>query len=429
MNKNQLLEILKKYTFISIGPTDPNAIALTVSSAYKEIGGEIESIKVIMDRDTYKNTIMVRIPGVMRSGLKLIVALGVLYGDPKKKLQIFNKIDEQKIEQSEKFIKNHTIKFSLKKGIDDIYIKAIITTSNGIAEALNRYQHGNIVEIIVNGKKKQINESFLHHKKFATESLIKKLEKESLDNIIDSINTLDSEYLDFLGKGTELNLSAAKTGLAKNTGLNLGTMYFNLIKKGIIQEDIIGEVKYNVASAGDARMGGLIVPIFSCFGSGSHGITIFTTLGLVAKKFKVKKSVFLKSIALSLSVTGLIKAKTGILTPSCGCILAASPGLAAGIVYMLNGNRDQIKNSIDLVFANISGAFCDGAKPGCSLKMATAASCAVESAFLALEGLKLDSINGIVKLQLNDTLKSIKNITKNGMKNLSDTILCDLLTD
>ena len=46
-----------------MGCTDPNAIALAVARAYEVIGGEVKSIEIYMDRDTYKNTISVRIPG------------------------------------------------------------------------------------------------------------------------------------------------------------------------------------------------------------------------------------------------------------------------------------------------------------------------------------------------------------------------------
>jgi len=427
MNKNQALKILKKYTFVSMGCTDPNAIALAVSSAYKVIGGEVKSIEINMDRDTYKNTISVRIPGLMKSGLKLIVALGILYGNPKKGLQIFNEIDKGMINAATEFIKNHTITFGLKDDINDIYIQTIIITTNGRVMALTRFQHGNIVEINVNGRKKNIENSISHKKNFANEWLIKQLENSTIDNILDCIDEMNFEELEFLKKGTELNLKAVKIGLEKNTGLNLGKTYFNLIKKGSMQKDVIGIIKYSVASAADARMGGLKVPIFSCFGSGSHGITLFITLGLLAENLKVTKDIFLKSIALALLITGLIKAKTGILTPSCGCMLAASPGVAAGSAFLLNGSREQIKNAIDLVFANIAGALCDGAKPGCALKMVTAASCAVESAYLALEGLKLEGKNGIIRPEFNDTLENIRIITKQGMNNLSSSILTVLL--
>ena len=61
--------------------------------------------------------------------------------------------------------------------------------------------------------------------------------------------------------------------------------------------------------------------------------------------------------------------------------------------------------------------------------MAIAVSCAVESAYLALENLKLEGKNGIVRPNLNNTLENIKIITKQGMKNLSNSILTVLLKD
>lgn len=48
------------------------------------------------------------------------------------------------------------------------------------------------------------------------------------------------------------------------------------------------------------------------------------------------------------------------------------------------------------MIANITGMICDGAKPSCSLKVATGVSTAVLSSMLAVEDKSVTSVEGII---------------------------------
>ncbi|WP_242637394.1 L-serine ammonia-lyase, iron-sulfur-dependent, subunit alpha [Desulfobacter hydrogenophilus] len=43
----------------------------------------------------------------------------------------------------------------------------------------------------------------------------------------------------------------------------------------------------------------------------------------------------------------------------------------------------------------MTGVICDGAKPGCALKLATAAGIAFQSALFALQGVRVQATDGI----------------------------------
>ena len=64
------------------------------------------------------------------------------------------------------------------------------------------------------------------------------------------------------------------------------------------------------------------------------------------------------------------------------------------------------------VVANITGMICDGAKEGCALKLATASGVAVESALLAMKGVRTPTDNGILAQSIEQTLKNIGHISE-----------------
>jgi len=59
---------------------------------------------------------------------------------------------------------------------------------------------------------------------------------------------------------------------------------------------------------------------------------------------------------------------------------------------------------------NITGLICDGAKEGCSLKLTTSTSVAIQSALLAMKGVQIPSDNGIVAEKTEDTIRNIGKI-------------------
>ncbi|WP_353093153.1 hypothetical protein [Tissierella praeacuta] len=61
--KAGLLEILRKEVSPALGCTGPISVSFAVSKAKDIVGGVIEEVTVTMDRDTYKNSISVGIPG------------------------------------------------------------------------------------------------------------------------------------------------------------------------------------------------------------------------------------------------------------------------------------------------------------------------------------------------------------------------------
>jgi len=77
------------------------------------------------------------------------------------------------------------------------------------------------------------------------------------------------------------------------------------------------------------------------------------------------------------------------------------------------------------MMANLSGMVCDGAKLGCALKLATAASTAVETAALAGDGIRVPAGNGLVGRTIEDTISNLGRLSRQGMQ-LADAVVLDI---
>ena len=102
----------------------------------------------------------------------------------------------------------------------------------------------------------------------------------------------------------------------------------------------------------------------------------------------------------------------------------AGIGASCGIVYIMGGKKDNIEMAINNMVGNITGMICDGAKPGCALKVAQVASTAVDSALLSLAGQGVGPLDGIVT---SDYVKTIGNF--NRLSREASTILDDIILD
>ena len=131
-------------------------------------------------------------------------------------------------------------------------------------------------------------------------------------------------------------------------------------------------------------------------------------------------------MALSNLTVIYIKQSLGRLSALCGCVVAAT-GSAAGITYLMGGNYEEITYAIKNMIANISGMICDGAKPGCALKVTSGVATAIFSAYLAMQHSFADSTEGIVEDDIDRTIRNLTRIGHDGMQ-VTDDLILDIMT-
>ena len=176
----------------------------------------------------------------------------------------------------------------------------------------------------------------------------------------------------------------------------------------------------------DARMSGAMVQVMSNSGSGNQGISCSIPVYLYAKENNCSEEQTLRALALSNLTVIYIKQSLGRLSALCGCVVAAT-GSAAGITYLMGGNYEEITYAIKNMIANISGMICDGAKPGCALKVTSGVATAIFSAYLAMQHSFADSTEGIVEDDIDRTIRNLTRIGHDGMK-VTDDLILDIMT-
>ena len=177
------------------------------------------------------------------------------------------------------------------------------------------------------------------------------------------------------------------------------------------------------SAASDARMSGLNVPVMSSNGSGNNGLTAILPIAAYNEINPSNEVNLSKALAISHVITAYVKHYIGRLSPLCGCSIAAATGSACAITWLMGGSYAQIQGTVKNILANQSGVICDGAKPGCSLKLGTAAAAGVQSSILAMEGYYACKNNGIVTGTAEQSIKNLKILSDQGMTNVDRTII------
>jgi L-cysteine desulfidase len=187
---------------------------------------------------------------------------------------------------------------------------------------------------------------------------------------------------------------------------------------------LVLETRRRVSSATRSRMGGQNVNIMAAGGSGNHGITFFITLyhGWQLEGIVPSRSL-LQGALLGVVVLHLIKQKTGVLTPMCGCAVSSALAASCAIVWGLGGNGEQMLQAMNIVLNSLGGVVCDGAKVSCSFKTSLGAQVALEAAALAMKGMVIPPSEGLASDSFASLLDNIKRIHLEGMALFDQTMV------
>ncbi|ACA46846.1 serine dehydratase subunit alpha family protein [Clostridium botulinum] len=418
MDENIIINILRKEMMPGLGVTEPASIALSSAKAYEVIGGEIKNIKIIADPGLFKNAFSCAIPGTKEVGNEMAALLGAICGDASLGLECLRKIKKEDVSKAKTMLDK--IDIEIKSQTEGLYVESIVTTNNGIGRTIIRYKHDNIVLVEKNNKILYQKENTLNKSNNFSQEAIdsKKITEMKLDEIVEFVNNVNYEKIEFLLESIKMNKKLSEKGL-EGLGIGLG----KLILESCNENNYELYAEALTCSAIDARVSGATVPAMTVTGSGNHGI--ITTLPLLAIKEKknLNNEVLARSIALSYIINIYIKEFSGKLSAFCGCAVAAGTGVSAGICYLLGGSLKEIENTIKNMASNITGMICTGGNLACSLKANTGVKAAFLSAKMALNNIVIPNKCGIVSNSIEDTMKNIGRIAYPGMMETDKEIL------
>ena len=112
----------------------------------------------------------------------------------------------------------------------------------------------------------------------------------------------------------------------------------------------------------------------------------------------------------------------GRLSAYCGAV-SAGAGAGAGIAYLLGGDYDHICHAIVNALAITSGMICDGAKPSCAAKIATAVDAGIMGCMMYQKGKQFYRGEGIVCRDIEETIMGVGQLARDGMKETDDEII------
>ena len=147
-----------------------------------------------------------------------------------------------------------------------------------------------------------------------------------------------------------------------------------------------------------------------------------------ARELGKSEEELLRAVALSDLVTIHQKAGIGRLSAYCGAI-SAGCGAGAGIAYLQGGKAHAVAHTVVNAIAILSGTICDGAKPSCAAKIASAVDAGILGYQMYLEGQQFYGGDGIVTKGVDNTVRNVGILAREGMRQTDKTILEIMLSN
>lgn len=426
--RSQLLNILIEDVKPAMGCTEPVAVALACAKAKELLGEEIVKHRVLVSPNVYKNGLCVGIPGTDRVGLKISVALGFIGGESKNGLRVLETITKEEVKIAEEYMDNTPISVSPADTKEKVYIEVILEGKNNTSRVIIRTKHDNFVYLEANGEV-LLSEEGLEEVATTFEVIQENvLDTITIKELVQSVEDMEFKDIEFLLEGISMNEQIANYGLENKIGVGVGYGMKQSIEKGLLGDDLMNNAMMITAAAADARMNGVKLPVMSSNGSGNNGITAILPIVAYNKKFPQSDERLARALAISHLVTAYVKNFTGRLSAVCGCGVAASTGATAGISWLMDGNIKQIEGAMENIVASLSGMICDGAKSGCSLKLASSASAAIQNAIIATQDCIVPPLTGIVGNSVEESIRNLGKVADKGMTT-TDKVIINVMDD
>ena len=411
---NQYLAILREELRPAMGCTEPIAMAYAAAKARQTLGAIPDKIRLWVSGNIIKNVKSVVVPNTGGlHGMAAALCAGIIGGDADKELQVIAEVPEEKHAEIKAYME--TVDLEIQPAYSDLVFDIDLFVYHG--EDMVRLRianhHTNIVLIQKN------NETILELP--VSESSEENLTDKScltIEKIVEFADCLDVEDVrDTVGVQIEKNMEIAAEGLKHNWGANIGSV--------ILRRQVGGVEKIAAAWAAagsDARMSGCEKPVIICSGSGNQGITASVPVAVFARETCKSEEELLRAVALSDLVTIHQKAGIGRLSAYCGAI-SAGCGAGAGIAYLQGGKADAVAHTVVNAIAILSGTICDGAKPSCAAKIAAAVDAGILGYNMYLEGQQFYGGDGIVTKGVDNTVRNVGILAREGMRQTDRTIL------
>lgn len=404
------LTLLREETLPAIGCTEPVAVALCAAEASACLLKEPYRLHLEVSPYILKNGMHVGIPGTAGlTGLDLACALGSLLPHPEKQMTILGDVSDEKLSKAKAIVQSGSVSVRSADTPYKVWVDVRIDAADGHwARAVIQGTHTHVLLVEKDGQPLRTDR--------CQESESRDMPAITLESVYAFATTVSQADLEFLDEIIRVNTRIACEGLARDYGLCVGRHLAN-------SPDAAQQVIAVTAAAADARMSGCQLPVMTNMGSGNQGITASLPVIETAHLLGASREQLLRALAISELVAMEVKTHIGRLSALCGCSIAAAIGAASAMVFLRDGNFEQIAYAVNMMVGDVTGIICDGAKPGCALKIATAVSAAQRAAVLALSLEHTVQPYGIVSSDVEATIQNLGTLGRDGMGNANAVVL------
>jgi L-cysteine desulfidase len=398
------------------GCTEPIAIAYAAALLRETLGALPERMEVCVSGNILKNAKSVVVPGTGgKKGIAAAAAAGAVAGESEKRLEVIDGISPEQREAIGAYLNQAKIAVSCAEGdlALDIRITGVAGDDTAFVRIVN--SHTNVVRLERNGEV-LIDTSV---------SACYDAQSPTALNTADIVAFADTVELDLvrapLKRQLDYNLAIADHGMHQGCGANIGRV---LLCEG--EGDIVARARAYAAAGSDARMSGAELPVVIVSGSGNQGITASVPVAIWARERGFSEEALLRALIVSDLVT--IHQKTGIgrLSAFCGAVCAGC-GAGAGIAYLEGLGYDGVAHAVVNALAIISGMVCDGAKASCAAKIAVAVDAGILGYRMYTQKQEFVSGDGIVVKGVDNTIRNVGRLAKDGMRETETEILSIML--
>ena len=409
------VQIAEHKTEEKAGTAERNGAKSASQTALDNCNGHLD---VYCSGNIIKNVKSVTVPnsGGMR-GIEAAALLGLVGGDASRKLEVLEGITEEQREETRRLLEKKFCTCYLQEGVANLYIRAELTLEGHSACVTIEDKHTNIIKIEKDGV-------VLFEKACKAEvdaGAKEQSDKRTLLNVADILRFADEvrieDIKDVIGRQIEMNTAISEEGLRNPYGAEVGRTLLHAYG-----DDIKIRAKAKAAAGSDARMNGCSMPVVINSGSGNQGMTCSLPVIEYAKELKVSKEKLYRALVVSNLVAIHQKSYIGSLSAYCGAVSAAC-GAGAAIAWLNGGDYEAVARTITNALANTSGMVCDGAKSSCAAKIASAVDAAIMAYTLESANHCFQPGEGLVKDNVEDTIRNMGYVGRVGMKDTDVTIL------
>ena len=434
----KIIELIQREVVPAVGCTEPAAVSLCVAKATELLDAQPDSITVRLSANMLKNAMGVGIPGTGMIGLPIAIALGALIGKSEYGLEVLRDVTPEAVEAGRRFIEEKEINVRLFEDAPSVlHIDVEVTHDTDRVRATISRTHTNFTYLERN-RNVIFNENPENEVDTCAETPQSTGDAPAPcpgDNEEDIRLTLRTVWdfametpiddLRFILRARDLNMEASRVGMSEKWGHSLGS---TMAGRGKIffGDTPAAKIISWTSAACDARMGGAPIPVMSNSGSGNQGICATMPIVAYADSIQASEEQLIRALILSHLTSIYIKQSLGPLSALCGCVVA-STGAASGLVYLMDGEYEEVANAVKNMVANLTGMLCDGAKPSCAMKISSGVSTALMSAMLATEGHVATASEGIIDEDVDRTIRNLTSIGREAMR-ATDLYVLDIMT-